>query len=744
MPVATSEPEPATCVCRPGIHQGQRSSSHQTDANMVNLLESVLDDFMDNSAELAEHLLTNCVSLNESTSTTCGLPIDFMRCTKYTLEDVYNDILHPSRRDLVTNAFMRHAVDDPKKKSKYHITVELLHYSLIGLRAAVDLLLEMARDCVKESPNRERMLLTDNMSPVLINIRRHAVRIRGAYRLLRSVCLQGSDQSTSIPHEELGLEATETTGSDFIGEPSVSTLISTGDLGEFWLASFGSNAFAVATPNFINAFRKWYKVDIEPIAIRDFLALLCGDLTVGGEHVPEECSVSIADLAPLCSTCALWQLFSLVNIWYDQACEYVIEEASSIVAGGSEQPLGIGQLRRYSLKDCASALKEKSSCIELQGGSEFADSSARASLALDTHPADTLLLMFNDACAARIISAWSQGTGYLQRLLRDAKGRRLRSPPLQPDTSTHDGASADHDDHSSTIEVVYPSRSAIAEIVKSKVFLPKAEGNHLHCAYEVISAMRERKRLEAADCLRRLITLDQEHMDVVEARLEHERTETHCSSWEEEQEHRRLLRGAERSLAILKGRLDEAEEALCPDNEATQIELISRLLHEKEVSDGTMTRLLREHDEMRKSWAAEEAAHQLERCAKDKAFAEECMVLLIERSWLSEVEGLSRIRFESSKLEFILMKIEEKLLETRKAQRAADALLAEQINTKERLLAKLTSTLAYRTQELLNVKSECVSVQSVLADIREVGELADAKNSIREQVREEASGWARE
>ncbi|KAF4750583.1 hypothetical protein FOZ62_023676, partial [Perkinsus olseni] len=135
------------------------------------------------------------------------------------------------------------------------------------------------------------------------------------------------------------------------------------------------------------------------------------------------------------------------------------------------------------------------------------------------------------------------------------------------------------------------------------------------------------------------------------------------------------------------------------------------------------------------SWAAEEAAHQLERCAKDKAFAEECMVLVIEHSWLSEVEGLSRIRFDSSKLEFILMKIEEKLVEKRKAQRAADALLAEQINTKERLLAKLTSTLAYRTQELLNVKSECVSVQSVLADIREVGELADAKNSLREQIR---------
>ncbi|KAF4671080.1 hypothetical protein FOL46_000502 [Perkinsus olseni] len=628
----------------------------------------VLDDLMGNSAELAEHLLKNSVSLNESSSTTCGLPIDFIR---YTLEDVYNNILHPSKRDIVTDAFMRQAVEDPKKKSKYHITLELLHYSLIGLRAAVDLLLEMSRHNLTESPTRECILLTDNMSPVLINIRRHAVHIREAYRLLRSVCLQGSDQSTSIPHEELGLGATETTGSDSIGEPSGLTLISTGDLREFWLASFGSDAFAVAAPIFINAFRKWYKVDIEPTAIRDFLALLCGDSTVGGEHVLEECSVSIADLAPLCSTCGLWQLFSLVNIWYDHACEYIIEEASSILAGRAEQPLGVGELRRYSLKDCASAVKEKSSCIELRG------------LGFRQMISDKGLMVTLLSCGLRMC-------------VSSASGTRLRPPTLQPDTSTHDGTSPDHDDPSSTIEVVYPSRSAIAEIVKSKVFLPKAEGNRLHCAYEVISAMRERK--------------------------------------EEEQEHRRLLRGAERSLAILKGRLDEAEEALCHDNEATQIELISWLLHDKEVSDGAMTRLLREHEKMRKSWAADEAAHQLERCAKDKAFAEECMVLLIERSWLSEVEGLSRIRFESNKLEFILMKIEEKLVEKRKAQQAADALLAEQINTKERLLAKLTSTLAYRTQELLNVKSECVSVQSVLADIREVGELADAKNSLREQI----------
>ncbi|KAF4747222.1 hypothetical protein FOZ62_031175, partial [Perkinsus olseni] len=364
MPVATSEPEPATCVYRPGIHQGQRSSSHQTDANMVDVLKSVLEDLMGNSAELAEHLLTNCVSLNKSTSTTCGLPVDFIR---YTLEDVYNDILHPSRGDIVTDAFMRQAVEDPKKKSKYHITLELLHYSLVGLRAAVDLLWEMSRHNLTGSPTRECILLTDNMSPVLINIRRHAVHIRGAYRLLRSVWLQESDQSTSIPHEELGLEATETTGSDFIGERSVLTLVSTGDLREFWLASFGSDAFAVAAPIFINAFRKWYEVDIDRTAIRDFLTLLCGDLTVGGEHVLEECSVSIADLAPLCSTCGLWQLFSLVNLWYDQACEYIIEEASSILAGRAEQPIGFGQLRRYSLKDCASAVKEKSSCIELRG-----------------------------------------------------------------------------------------------------------------------------------------------------------------------------------------------------------------------------------------------------------------------------------------------------------------------------------------------------------------------------------------
>ncbi|KAF4731313.1 hypothetical protein FOZ63_002704, partial [Perkinsus olseni] len=288
-----------------------------------------------------------------------------------------------------------------------------------------------------------------------------------------------------------------------------------------------------------------YEVDIDRTAIRDFLTLLCGDLTVGGEHVLEECSVSIADLAPLCSTCGLWQLFSLVNLWYDQACEYIIEEASSILAGRAEQPIGFGQLRRYSLKDCASAVKEKSSCIELRGlGFRQMISDKRLMVTLlscglrmcVSSASDTLLLMFNDACAARITSGWSQGTGYLQRLLRDAKGTRLRSPPLQPDTSTHDEASPDHDDHSSTTEVVYPSRSAMAEIVKSKVFLPKAEGNHLHCAYEVISAMRERKRLEAADCLRHLITLDREdtscsqHMDVVKARLEHERTETHSSS----------------------------------------------------------------------------------------------------------------------------------------------------------------------------------------------------------------------
>ncbi|KAF4667095.1 hypothetical protein FOL47_003746 [Perkinsus chesapeaki] len=158
-------------------------------------------------------------------------------------------------------------------------------------------------------------------------------------------------------------------------------------------------------------------------------------------------------------------------------------------------------------------------------------------------------------------------------------------------------------------------------------------------------------RYEAKALLQQLLMVISEYEDAQTQRMQQLKGNKHGPAWEEGQENTNRVKQLEAVHGHLRCQLAEAEESLSQDNEQVQILGIKRLLHEMSAADEELREAVQLGNKKRATWVEQEAIYQAEQDAKVKALAEICIILEIERNWLSNVDGLARLRFQASALE---------------------------------------------------------------------------------------------